>query len=122
MTIVAAILLASTSLQITVWPNGQGQEPKRTYTLRCAPARGTLPQRTAACTRLAKMTRPFAPTPKDTACTQIYGGPGEALVTGRFRGALVRAHFNRKNGCEIGRWARVRFLFPGAGGSSAISR
>ena len=119
MTIFAAILLASTSLQITVWPNGQGHAPKRTYTLQCAPLGGNLPQRATACTRLAKMTRPFAPTPKDTACTQIYGGPEEALVTGRFRGALIRAHFNRKNGCEIGRWIRVRFLFPGAGSSSA---
>jgi hypothetical protein len=47
-------------------------------------------------------------------CTQIYGGPQEALVTGRFRGHSVRAHFSRQDGCEIGRWDRVRFLFPGA--------
>jgi hypothetical protein len=33
----AAILLASTSLHITVWPNGQGHAPVRTYTLTCAP-------------------------------------------------------------------------------------
>ena len=57
---------------------------------------------------------PFAPTPRAAACTQIYGGPQEALVTGRFRGRLVHAHFSRKNGCEIARWNRVGFLFPGA--------
>jgi subtilisin inhibitor-like len=112
--ILAAILVASTSLNITVWPNGQGEPGKRTYTLKCAPVGGTLPHRAAACTRLARLTHPFAPTPKGMACTEIYGGPQEALVTGRLRGYSVRARFNRTNGCEISRWNRVRFLFPGA--------
>jgi hypothetical protein len=112
--VLAAILVASTSLNITVWPNGRSHTPKRTYTLTCAPVAGTLPHRAAACTKLAALKSPFAPTPKQTACTQIYGGPQEALVTGRFRGSLIRARFSRKNGCEIARWTRVRFLFPGA--------
>jgi Subtilisin inhibitor-like len=114
MNLLAAVLLASTSLNITVWPNGDGQPGKHVYTLRCAPAGGTLPQRANACTRLTRMQRPFAPTPKNVACTQIYGGPQEALVTGRFRGVLIRARFSRKDGCEIGRWNRIRFLFPAA--------
>lgn len=121
MNVLAAILVASTSLQITVWPNGQGHTPKRTYTLTCAPVGGTLPHRASACTKLAALKVPFAPTPKQTACTQIYGGPQEALVAGRFRGSLIRARFSRKNGCEIARWWRVRFLFPGTV-SSAGSR
>jgi hypothetical protein len=50
--------------------------------------------------------------PATVACTQIYGGPQTALVTGEFRGRRVRATFNRKNGCEIARWNAVRFLFP----------
>jgi hypothetical protein len=114
--LLAGILLAlsPTSLQITVWPNGQGELPKRTYTLRCNPAGGTLPKRADACAKLARMARPFAPVPKDIACTTIYGGPQEALITGRLRGYAVRARFSRTNGCEIGRWNRVRFLFPGA--------
>jgi hypothetical protein len=108
----AAILVASTSLHITVWPSGAENPGKRVYTLRCAPASGTLPHRAAACTKLMRLERPFAPTPKGVACTQIYGGPQEALVTGRFRGKLIRARFGRKDGCEIARWNRVRFLFP----------
>ena len=52
------------------------------------------------------------------ACTQIYGGPQEALVTGRFRGKLVRVRFSRKDGCEIARWNRVLFLFPSASANS----
>jgi subtilisin inhibitor-like len=111
--ILAAILVATTSLNITVWPNGQGEPGKRTYSLRCAPVGGTLPNRATACTRLARMTRPFAPTPKNVACTDIYGGPQQAVVTGRLRGYAVRATFSRTNGCEIGRWNRVSFLFPG---------
>jgi hypothetical protein len=34
-------------------------------------------------------------------------------VTGRLRGRLIHADFDRKNGCEIARWRRVGFLFPG---------
>ena len=114
MNVLAAILVASTSLHITVWPNGEGHSGRRAWTLTCAPVGGTLPHRASACTKLARLSHPFAPTPTGTACTEIYGGPQEALVTGRFRGNSVRAHFSRKDGCEIGRWNRVRFLFPGA--------
>jgi Subtilisin inhibitor-like len=112
--VLVAILVASTSLHITVWPNGEGHGPKRTYSLICAPVGGTLPHSASACAKLAVLKAPFAPTPENTACTQIYGGPQEALVTGRFRDRLLHARFDRKNGCEIGRWARVHFLFPNA--------
>jgi hypothetical protein len=114
MNILAAILVASTSLNITVWPAGQGQPGKKVYTLRCAPAGGTLPKRSAACTKLTRAERPFAPTSRGVVCTEIYGGPQEAFVTGRFRGKLIRATFSRTDGCEIARWNRVQFLFPGA--------
>src|SRR5204862_197447 len=53
-----------------------------------------------------------------SACTQLYGGPQEALVTGRLRGRLVHADFSRKDGCEIARWTRVGFLLPDAVSSS----
>jgi subtilisin inhibitor-like len=114
MSVVVAILLASTSLHVTAWPNGPGHAPKRSYTLTCAPVGGTLPHRLGACRQLARLKAPFAPTPQNVACTEIYGGPQEALVAGRFRGALLRTRFNRRNGCEIERWNRVAFLFPAA--------
>ena len=114
MTVFAAILLASTSLQITIWPNGQDQTPRHRFTLTCAPAGGTLPQRATACRQLGKLTRPFAPVPKNVVCTEIYGGPAEALVAGRLRGYSVRARFSLKNGCEIGRWNRLRFILGSA--------
>jgi hypothetical protein len=114
MNVLAAILMASASLHITVWPDGVGQQGRRSYTLSCAPVAGTLRDRASACSKLSRFTHPFAGTPKDMACTEIYGGPQEALITGRFRGWSVRAHFSRKDGCEIGRWNRIRFLFAGA--------
>jgi hypothetical protein len=46
----------------------------------------------------------FEPTPGNVACTQQYGGPEEATVTGTFKGEPVDARFSRQNGCEIARW------------------
>ena len=114
MSVLAALVLAATSLHVTVWPNGHGQTPKHSYTLTCVPVGGTLPNRASACRRLARLRTPFARVPKGVICTEIYGGPAQALVTGRFRGALVRASFNLQNGCEIGRWDRLRFLLGSA--------
>ena len=108
---------ADTELRIRVWPGGRGEGMSRTWTLACAPARGTLPRRDTACRRLAGVTRPFAPPPKDMQCTLIYGGPAEALVTGTYRGRKVWALLTLRDGCQISRWRRVAFLTPGYGAS-----
>jgi hypothetical protein len=44
-----------------------------------------------------------------------------AVVTGRLRGFSVSARFGRKDGCEVARWNRVAFLFPGVGTSPSGS-
>ena len=98
-------------LSITVWPKGPDGPAKR-WTLRCDPAGGTLPRAGRACARLAGLRRPFAPVPRDAVCAQLYGGPQEGVVRGTFRGERVSARFNRRDGCQIARWNRVRFLFP----------
>lgn len=108
---------AGTELRIAVWPEGRGSGAPQVWTLRCEPARGTLPAPPAACRRLAALGRPFAPLRGDMQCTQIYGGPAEALVTGRYRGRRVWALLNRRDGCQIARWRRVAFLTPGFGRS-----
>ena len=46
----------------------------------------------------------FAPPPTDQICTEIYGGPEVATVTGTLDGKDVDATFTRTNGCEIGRF------------------
>jgi hypothetical protein len=101
---------ANTKLEISVSIGGS-EAPTKTWTLDC-PDGGTLPHPDQACAKLAKMGDPFAPVPKDKACTQVFGGPEEAVVTGTFRGKPVNAQFNKGNGCEIARWNSVEFLFP----------
>jgi hypothetical protein len=100
----------ATSLEISVTPGGEA--PTKVWTLRC-PEGGTLPDAAEACSKLESLDDPFAPVPKDVACTQVYGGPQEADVRGHFRGRPVEAHFDRGNGCEIARWDKAQFLFPG---------
>jgi Subtilisin inhibitor-like len=102
----------STELRITAWPKGRGTAGVKRWTLRCGPAGGSLPKPAGACKSLASLTNPFAPVPRDAACTEIYGGPAEAVVSGRHAGRRVWARFSRTDGCQIERWDRHRFLFP----------
>lgn len=104
-------LSSPTMLEISVSPGGEA--PTKTWTLRCPDGVSSLPEAAEACEQLAKMDDPFAPVPKDVSCTQVYGGPQEADVSGLYRGRPVRAHFDRGNGCEVERWDKVDFLFPG---------
>jgi Subtilisin inhibitor-like len=99
-------------LTIAYWPKGRSAGSPQRWTLRCNPAGGTLQGAREACRRLSRLERPFAPVPRDQACTLIYGGPAEALVTGRYQGRRVWARFTLANGCQIERWRRVRFLTP----------
>ena len=103
--------VAATELRIVVWPRGT-KGPRRSWTLRCQPVGGSLPRPARACARLAALRRPFRPTPRNVACSEIYGGPHVARVTGRLDRRRVRALLTRVNGCEIERWDRVRFLLP----------
>jgi hypothetical protein len=107
-----------TDLKITVWPDGRGEGESNTYTLKCAPARGSLARPTTACTQLLRMSKPFAPVPRDAMCTEQYGGPQQALVTGKFKGNGVWAIFSATNGCQISRSKRVSFLLPGFGSAA----
>jgi subtilisin inhibitor-like len=101
----------STSLTVTVWSQGR-PGPAQSWTLGCSPPRGTHPRRGAACTALARAKTPFTPVPENAICTQIYGGPEEAVVRGTFRGRRVSARFERTDGCQITRWGRVGALLP----------
>ncbi|WP_337063297.1 SSI family serine proteinase inhibitor [Kineococcus sp. G2] len=103
------------SLTVTVDDGAGGTS---TWTLECAAdgtASGTHPDPAAACAALAAAGEPFAPVPPDTACTQVYGGPQRATVTGTWAGREVDARFTRTDGCEIARWDAVAALLsPGA--------
>ncbi len=90
---------------------------KRTYTLVCDAGGGDHPDPAAACRSLSEMKDPFAPVPRDAMCTEIYGGPQTATVTGTFRGEPVSTKFSRTNGCEIARWEKHVALLVETGDS-----
>jgi hypothetical protein len=104
---------APTDLKITVWPNGRAEGDGKTYTLRCGPAAGTLPKVATACSKLIPLPRPFGPVSRDAVCTEQYGGPQQALITGTYQGRSVWAMFSATNGCQISRAKRISFLLPG---------
>ncbi len=107
-----ASLPARTDLRISYWPNGKDTGGLKSWTLRCQPAGGTLPQAAEACRRLTAIHDPFAPVAPGIACSHIYSGPQLALVTGSFRGRRVWTYLRRTDSCQTERWNRVAFLFP----------
>jgi uncharacterized membrane protein len=98
-------------LTVSVDPDGSGAEKPRTADVTCAE-----PGDSKVCGAVADLTADsFAPTASDVACTQQYGGPETATVTGTLRGEKVDAHFSRENGCEIARWEDAAELLGAAG-------
>jgi hypothetical protein len=106
-----------TDLRIAFWPEGRnGGTQAQVWRLRCGPVSGTHPRRTQACRRLAAVAEPFRPVPRVAICTQVYGGPQEALVTGRHQGRRIWVRVHRRDGCHIARWDRHVPVLPAAGG------
>ncbi|MER8042552.1 SSI family serine proteinase inhibitor [Streptomyces sp. NPDC094032] len=110
------LLSAPDSLTIVVADAGSA-EADGTFRLECGGTPGgTHPAAENACKRLEEFavagTNPFAPVPKDQICTQQYGGPATARVTGDWQGRTIDARFSRANGCEIGRWDTLRPVLP----------
>ncbi len=90
----------------------------RVWTLTCEPPGGDHPQPAAACAAIDAAGNPFAPKPADMACTQIYGGPQTATITGTWRDEPVHAAYNRTDGCEIARWNKLSAVL-GSGGTGS---
>jgi hypothetical protein len=107
----------ATFLTVTYWPEGRSEPGRTTWTLGCKPARGSLPRPAVACRRLAAGGPALlAPVAQGLVCTQIYGGPQVARVTGTVAGQRVRATFSRTDGCQIARWAKLSpWLLPPGG-------
>lgn len=55
---------------------------------------------------------------QDRPCTQVYGGPQTARVTGRLDGARIDRRFDRADGCGIADWRRVEPLLPRTRGAA----
>ena len=105
----------STELTIAVRPGADAGT--RTFTLVCDPPGGDHPDPDAACELLRGLEDPFAPVPADAMCTDLYGGPQTATVTGTLAGEPVDAEFSRADGCQISRWDAYVPLLVEAGGA-----
>ncbi|MFE4330278.1 SSI family serine proteinase inhibitor [Streptomyces sp. NPDC056831] len=106
---------ARTRLTVTV--SGAGDPAAEgVFELKCGPAGGSHPAAQQACDRLEELAGqgadPFAPVPGDAMCTQQFGGPATARVTGTWRGRSIDTAFDRANGCAISRWNGLRPVLP----------
>ena len=102
----------ATRLSIDVWPKGRTVAAgHHHYTLRCAPAAGTVPHPGNACVVLVRRAHPFAVTPRGTVCPMLVLGPQEAHVVGTVRGVRVNTWLNLVH-CGIDRWNRVKAVVP----------
>ncbi|MER7345940.1 SSI family serine proteinase inhibitor [Streptomyces aurantiacus] len=112
----------SSAHRLTITVDGTGGAGDGTYTLECAPAGangGTHPSPDDACERLDQLaangTDPFEPVPGDALCTEQYGGPETAHITGTWQGRAVDAEFSRTDGCRIARWDGLVPVLPASG-------
>jgi hypothetical protein len=89
---------------------------RSTWTLTCDPAGGTHPHPVTACGVLGASGAKALPAPAaNTACTEQYGGPQKAKITGTWRGKAVNAELSLENGCQITRWTALLGLLPPGG-------
>jgi Subtilisin inhibitor-like len=104
---------AETDLTIVV---NDGSSSTVTWRLTCDPPGGTHPTPEAACRALeANGTAALPPVPNDKACTQIYGGPETADISGTWQGQPIMSKFARNDGCQISRWKLMEGLLPPGG-------
>jgi hypothetical protein len=98
-------------LTVTVDSDGDGSEKPRSATVKCESA-----QDSDTCKAVDGMApKTFEPVGDMVACTQQYGGPETATVTGTLHGDTIDAKFSRVNGCEISRWEQAAPLLEAAG-------
>ncbi len=115
---------AVTDLKI-VMDGGAGRPSTGTLTCPAADAAttapgGTHPDPARACAALAKGAKTgLPPVGKGLMCTELYGGPQTAKITGTYLGQPVSSSLSRVNGCEIARWDALRGLLPAGGAGGA---
>ena len=69
-----------------------------------------------ACTAARRLAGFLAGKPDpNRACTQIFGGPERALVTGTIRTRRIRRAFARTDGCRTADWRHAMPLLPRPG-------
>ncbi len=91
---------ALAELRVAVDRDGKGGREARTEMVRCGAAADSALCEDVATLRLADL----EPRSGAVACSQQYGGPETATITGTLRGERVDLKLSRVNGCEIARW------------------
>ncbi len=105
---------SASSGELTIVVRDAGEQ-ESTWTLTCDPVGGTHPDPAAACAALtAHATAALPPVAKDTMCTDVYGGPETASITGTWDSRPVASSFSRTNGCQTARWNMLEGLLPAA--------
>jgi hypothetical protein len=113
--------LGNAELAIMVKPSETGTPAN--FTLVCVDgvpaAESQHPNAAAGCAALkndAALLSP-GPRPTDQPCTQQYGGPQQATVTGVVDGHAVEVTFNLRDGCEIAAWNAAKDVLGSTGGA-----
>lgn len=108
---------AAGAVELTVvYDDGSGRKQTGSLTCRGAERRadGALAGRAPVaelCAQARGISELLTTKPDETrACTQIYGGPETALVTGTIDGENVNRRFRRTNGCELADFKRAAGL------------
>lgn len=108
---------SAAAIELTVlYDDGSGRRTTGTLTCRGAEQRaeGALEGRASPaelCAQASGVAELLTSKPdKRRACTQIYGGPQTARVTGEIDGDEVDRRFTRTNGCEIADYTRAAGL------------
>lgn len=101
------------SLLISISKTGNGQSTS--YQLNCAGGTSedtsSLPHAQKACEFLAENSGVLEQEiPPDQICTEIYGGPETAEISGTIDGKSINTSLNRSNGCAIKRWDDLAVL------------
>lgn len=118
---------SQTDVDLTIRLTESPGVPERTFRLQASGgtvrAGSTLPDPDAALAAVQRFGEDiFFPKPgPPRICTQQYGGPQVAVVTGRFLGREVHSEFSRTDGCEIARWRALAPLLGGTAGSTGAT-
>jgi hypothetical protein len=92
-----------TNLRLALDVDGPGGKAPQTAQIICEQEMDTSP-----CPEVAELdAADLAPVPTGMACTEIYGGPETATISGILHGEAVNATLRRSNGCEIERFNRT---------------
>jgi hypothetical protein len=102
--------------------SASGADYKDEKTLECVDSKpmesSTVRDPDAACAALERHAEKvfFGKPDPNVACTQEYGGPQQAHVTGTIDGREVNKKFSLTDGCKISEWNAMKALLGGPGG------